>query len=118
MHTKQEVQQHEGGCACRQVRYIVTGEPKVTAVCHCEYCQQRTGSAFGVLVYFKTASVEKLSGNLKEYEHKTDFGYTFNNEFCTNWFFKSNLACYFHNIFDIWNRKKYWDYSILETQNA
>ena len=84
MHAKQEVQQHKGGCACRQVRYIVRGEPKVTAVCHCEYCQQRTGSAFGVLVYFKTESVEKLGGNLKGYEHQTDFGYTFINEFCTN----------------------------------
>ncbi len=32
MHAKQEVQQHKGGCACRQVRYIVRGEPKGTAV--------------------------------------------------------------------------------------
>ena len=77
-------QKHEGGCACGQVRYVVTGEPELAAVCHCEYCQQRTGSAFGVLVYFKTENVEKLSGDLKGYEHQTDFGYRFNTEFCTN----------------------------------
>ena len=78
------IEKHKGGCACRQVRYIVSGEPELTAVCHCEYCQQRTGSAFGVLVYFKTERIEKLGGDLKGYEHYTDFGYIFNNEFCKN----------------------------------
>ena len=52
MNIIQEIPKHEGGCACRQVRYILKGEPKLTVVCHCEYFQQRTESAFGILLYF------------------------------------------------------------------
>ena len=44
---------HKGGCACGKVRYEAKGEPQVAAVCHCRYCQLRSGSAFGTLVYFK-----------------------------------------------------------------
>ena len=60
-----DAEKHEGGCACGQVRYVVAGEPELAAVCHCEYCQQRTGSAFGVLVYFKNENVEKLNRRFK-----------------------------------------------------
>ena len=35
-----------GGCACRQVRYKVVGEPLFTHACHCSDCQRTTGSAF------------------------------------------------------------------------
>ena len=47
-----------GGCSCGKVRYKTLGYPSVSAVCHCRYCQLRSGSAFGVLVYF-------LEDNLK-----------------------------------------------------
>jgi hypothetical protein len=47
-------QTHEGGCACGAVRYRVKNAPFRTGVCHCKLCQRRTGSAFGVGVYFRT----------------------------------------------------------------
>ena len=30
----------EGGCQCGAVRYRVTGEPMMTAICHCSMCRR------------------------------------------------------------------------------
>jgi hypothetical protein len=50
---------HEGGCLCEAVRYRVMGDdPKFTCVCHCTFCQKRTGSAFGEAGYFDEAAVQ------------------------------------------------------------
>ncbi|KAI0817071.1 DUF636 domain-containing protein [Xylaria sp. FL0064] len=35
-----------GSCMCGAIRYQFTGEPAVTALCHCVDCQKWTGSAF------------------------------------------------------------------------
>ncbi|TRX97280.1 hypothetical protein FHL15_002074 [Xylaria flabelliformis] len=35
-----------GSCMCGDIRYQFTGEPAVTALCHCVDCQKWTGSAF------------------------------------------------------------------------
>jgi hypothetical protein len=63
---------HEGGCLCGTVRYRVTGTPIRTNVCHCTFCQRRTGSAFGFIAYFKQEDVEITRGILKAYEHRSD----------------------------------------------
>jgi hypothetical protein len=62
---------HDGGCLCGSVRYRVTGVPLLTNVCHCTFCQRRTGSAFGFVAYFKQEEVE-IRGSLKTYEHRSD----------------------------------------------
>lgn len=62
---------HEGGCLCGAVRYRVTNAPKRTNICHCTFCQRRTGSAFGFMAYFKQDDVE-ITGSLKSYEHRSD----------------------------------------------
>lgn len=36
----------DGGCRCGQVRFRVSGAPKVTMACHYRGCQQMTASAF------------------------------------------------------------------------
>jgi len=74
---------HNGGCLCGSVRYKTTGLPAKTAVCHCRYCQERTGSAFGVSVYFAENSVELLSGELRDYAFETESGRNFTTRFCT-----------------------------------
>lgn len=63
---------HEGGCSCGTVRYRVTSAPLRTSVCHCTFCQRRTGSAFGIGVFFRDEDVEFLGGELKSYEHRSD----------------------------------------------
>lgn len=73
---------HLGGCACGAVRYRTTGTPEKAAVCHCRYCQLRTGSAFGVSVYFRDAAIEVLSGTLKAYSFQTESGRAFTQHFC------------------------------------
>jgi hypothetical protein len=62
---------HEGGCLCGAVRYRVKGEPVVAPVCHCRFCQVRSGSAFATMGYFRDADVE-VRGTLKKYEHRSD----------------------------------------------
>lgn len=63
---------HEGGCACGSVRYQVEGESAICQICHCRFCQRRTGSAFGTVAYFDEQKVTFLQGELKEYEHHSD----------------------------------------------
>jgi hypothetical protein len=63
---------HEGGCVCGSVRYTVRGKPAVTSVCHCRYCQRRTGSAFATLAYFDEANVRIVKGEVAEHEHRSD----------------------------------------------
>lgn len=63
---------HDGGCLCGSVRYRTRNNPVRTQACHCTYCQRRSGSAFGISVYFKDSDVEITSGTLKTYEHRSD----------------------------------------------
>ncbi|KXL43305.1 MAG: hypothetical protein FE78DRAFT_152635 [Acidomyces sp. 'richmondensis'] len=35
-----------GGCMCGAIKYEYSGEPAVTALCHCTDCQKWTGGAF------------------------------------------------------------------------
>ena len=58
---------HAGGCLCGQVRYEVQGEPLLNGICHCRYCQCRTGSAFGVNIYFHKSNVHIVSGEVKSF---------------------------------------------------
>ena len=63
---------HEGGCVCGDVRYRITGEPTAATICHCKYCQKRTGSAFSQPVIFKLDQVAFSGGPLTTYEHRSD----------------------------------------------
>lgn len=73
----------EGGCLCGAVRYRANGEPLRAGACHCTFCQRRTGSAFGLSVYFKDEQVTILRGATKTYEHRSDeTGRWFKLEFC------------------------------------
>jgi hypothetical protein len=48
-------------CCCGSLQARVSGDPVVVSMCHCEQCQRRTGSAFGVAAYFKEDQV-RVSG--------------------------------------------------------
>ena len=73
---------HAGGCLCGAARYRTHGQPAKAALCHCRYCQARSGSAFGLAIYFRTEQVELLSGSLKSYEFQTESGRSFTTRFC------------------------------------
>jgi len=78
------LEKHSGGCACGEVRFYSIGMPEKTGVCHCRYCQLRTGTAFGISVYFKKENLIIESGNLKKYSFTTESANTFETNFCTN----------------------------------
>ena len=73
---------HYGGCGCGCVRYETIGNPTRAGICHCRYCQTRTGSAFGISVYFEKNRVKILNGELKRYNFKNSSGRSFENRFC------------------------------------
>ena len=49
---------HTGGCVCGTIRYRLTGQPARTTICHCTFCQRRTGTAFAEIVTFEESQVE------------------------------------------------------------
>ena len=63
-----------GGCLCGETRYQTNAEPLRSSVCHCRYCQLRTGSAFGVSIYFQDDEVNLLSGKLDYFSYSTESG--------------------------------------------
>ena len=74
---------HEGGCVCGDVRYRIVGEPMLATICHCKFCQKRTGSAFSEPVVFKLEQVEFTGASRTVYEHQSDeSGRWLRMEFC------------------------------------
>ena len=53
---------HDGGCACREIRYRLTSGPLFVNCCHCRWCQRETGSAFVLNAMIEADRVELLSG--------------------------------------------------------
>jgi hypothetical protein len=44
-------------CCCGSLWAEVSGDPDLVAACHCEQCQRRTGSAFGISAYYPREQV-------------------------------------------------------------
>ena len=73
---------HEGGCVCAAVRYKVYGDPDIVVVCHCSWCQRRTGSAFAVILKFDKAKFELTAGTLSHYRTINEYGRWLELGFC------------------------------------
>ena len=73
----------EGGCLCGEARYLVSGYPEPRGVCHCRYCQLRTGSAFAVLAYFKPENFSLKSGQLTHYTFTSESDKQWDINFCS-----------------------------------
>ncbi|MGL6258767.1 GFA family protein [Vibrio sp. WXL103] len=70
-------------CSCGQLIVVTKAEPVRVSVCHCEECQRRTGSAFGVQARFDKADVE-IKGDAKSYTRSGDSGGNVTQSFCMN----------------------------------
>jgi len=78
-------ERHEGGCVCGAVRYVAHGDPERVTVCHCTWCQRRTGSAFGVETVFNIEHVALAGDTLRRYRHISDeSGRWLDQEFCSH----------------------------------
>ena len=63
---------HAGGCICGSVRFVTRGEPLRVTLCHCKWCQRRTGTAFGTEVVFESGQVEFSGEEIARYRHLSD----------------------------------------------
>src|SRR5215467_11595804 len=68
-------------CCCGALRAEVTGEPPRVAICHCMECQRRTGSAFGLVIFFPKEQV-RTEGPSKVYLRCSDAGRKVEFHFC------------------------------------
>jgi hypothetical protein len=50
----------EGGCACGNLRYRLTGRPMIVNACHCTWCQRETGSVHALNAVYEFDRVEHL----------------------------------------------------------
>jgi hypothetical protein len=72
----------KGSCACGAVEFEAALPHDRAVLCHCLYYQRRTGSAFGVMVYFQSQHVSFPKTLLKSYSYKTDSGNMMQSHFC------------------------------------
>ena len=63
---------HGGGCVCQKVRYTISGAPLRVTICHCTWCQRRSGTAFGVELVFEKNQIQFHSDSLTVYRHLSD----------------------------------------------
>ena len=73
-----------GGCVCGDVRYSTDGPPARVTVCHCTWCQRRTGSAFGTECVFAMEAVRIEGASPRSYRHRSDVsGRWVEQDFCS-----------------------------------
>lgn len=68
-------------CACGQLGADVDEPPKRVAICHCDACRSRTGSAFSWNARF-AASAVRLHGRFQTYRRTGDEGHEITYHFC------------------------------------
>ena len=64
--------EHSGGCVCGKVRFTATGEPLRVTICHCKWCQRRTGTAFGIEVVYDSDKIAFAGEEAAVHRHHSD----------------------------------------------
>ena len=54
-------------CACGRVEVTVKGEPLLVYVCHCDFCQRRSGNVFIASAQFPEVQVVSITGETRCY---------------------------------------------------
>lgn len=53
-------------CCCGELSITVSGEPEGVIICHCNYCQRRTGNIFQVSCWYLGDQIVPRTGQGKE----------------------------------------------------
>ena len=67
---------------CSAIEYEYTGEPAVTALCHCTDCQKWSGGAYTSNIVVPRDAFKIVKGSPKNYEIKGDSGKMNDHWFC------------------------------------
>lgn len=54
-------------CACDRLRLTVQGEPQLVLICHCDFCQKRSGNMFIASAHFAPDQILEISGDAAVY---------------------------------------------------
>ncbi|KAJ9662628.1 hypothetical protein H2198_001300 [Neophaeococcomyces mojaviensis] len=71
-----------GSCLCGDIKYEYTGDPAVTALCHCTDCQKWTGAAYTSNAVVPRTNFRVTSGTPKTWDVKGDSGKINKHFFC------------------------------------
>ena len=72
--TEQQMDTHEGGCTCREVRYRMTSAPMFVHCCHCRWCQRETGASYALNALIEADRVVLLSGEVEVIDTPSNSG--------------------------------------------
>lgn len=75
--------ERSGGCLCGAVRYVLKGEPRAIAICHCTHCQKQSGSLFSFNLVVRETDYAQ-SGETMVYVDSGDSGQPVLRHFCGN----------------------------------
>jgi hypothetical protein len=73
---------YTGGCQCGDIRYEITGEPRMLVACHCTDCQRQSGSAFGMSLVVAESDFRILQGEVKTSSSRSAAGRAKLGAFC------------------------------------
>jgi len=79
-------------CQCGALSADAEGDHEAVVLCSCLECQARSGSAFGLGIYYQRAQVS-LKGEAREYVRVADSGQPFHQFFCP----KCATTLYWHS---------------------
>ncbi|WP_105403737.1 GFA family protein [Neorhizobium sp. T7_12] len=68
-------------CSCGKLSIMTSGAPKKVSICHCDACQRRTGSGFGIAVFFASEATEE-HGHASVFRRIGDSGKSIDFHFC------------------------------------
>ncbi|KAK9495379.1 Mss4-like protein [Lipomyces doorenjongii] len=75
-----------GSCLCGDFKYELSGEPAMTALCHCQECHKLTGSCYStcLMIPENKFSIGIGSKPLKTFTKKHESGMLLSIHFCPN----------------------------------
>ena len=62
----------EGGCQCGEVRYRISGQPLMTAICHCSMCRRAHAAPAVAWAMFEQPQVEFSRAAPKQFSSSAD----------------------------------------------
>lgn len=62
---------HKGSCVCGALRWETSSDPLRVTICHCQFCQRTTGTAYFVEPIFEVDNFAITAGKPTTYNHRS-----------------------------------------------